>query len=142
MAGESEGHRQLKRGAFLWAQAHGYSACAEEVRLPNSGYRADIVGCKPGKGDKLGPTAIFECKWSRAQTMKKASCAKKQHRMKQHPKMRETRKKCTGVECNCRVSRLSHTSNHTKESTPQWKWNMTETMVQRLMEHNQKKNVN
>ena len=66
MAGESEGHRQLKRGAFLWAQAHGYTACAEEVRLPNSGYRADVVACKPGKGDQPGPTAIFECKWARS----------------------------------------------------------------------------
>ena len=64
--GESEGHRQLKRGAFLWAQARGYSVCAEEVRLPNSGYRADVVACMPGKAEHPGPTAVFECKWARS----------------------------------------------------------------------------
>jgi hypothetical protein len=33
----------LKRLALLWAQAHGYSACAFEVSLPKSGYRADLA---------------------------------------------------------------------------------------------------
>ena len=64
--GESKGHRQLKRGTFLWAQSHGYTACAEEVRLPNSGYRADVVGYKPGVRGELGTTVVFECKWARS----------------------------------------------------------------------------
>ncbi len=32
--GETAKHTQLKRLAFLWAQARGYSACALEVSLP------------------------------------------------------------------------------------------------------------
>jgi len=54
-------HARLKRAAFLWAQAHGYSACATEVSLPRCRYRADIAACRP-EPDKIGSTAIFECK--------------------------------------------------------------------------------
>ena len=32
--GETATHARLKRLALLWAQAHGYSACAVEVTLP------------------------------------------------------------------------------------------------------------
>ena len=34
---------ELKRLAFLWAQAKGYSACAMEVSLPQCRYRADVA---------------------------------------------------------------------------------------------------
>ena len=37
--GETTRHARLKRLAFLWAQAHGYSACAMEVSLPRCRYR-------------------------------------------------------------------------------------------------------
>jgi hypothetical protein len=33
--GESAKHRELKRLALIWAQAHGHRAAAAEVSLPN-----------------------------------------------------------------------------------------------------------
>jgi hypothetical protein len=59
--GETKRHSRLKRLAFLWAQAHGYSACAMEVALPQSRYRADVAAYRP-KPKRIGSTAIFECK--------------------------------------------------------------------------------
>ncbi len=59
--GETARHSRLKRLAFLWAQAHGYSACAMEVTLPQCRYRADVAAYRP-QPTKIGPTAIFECK--------------------------------------------------------------------------------
>jgi hypothetical protein len=59
--GETARHSRLKRLAFLWAQAHGYSACAMEVTLPQSRYRADVAAYRP-QPKKIGSTAIFECK--------------------------------------------------------------------------------
>jgi hypothetical protein len=59
--GETARHSRLKRLAFLWAQAHGYSACAMEVALPQSRYRADVAAYRP-QPKKIGSTAIFECK--------------------------------------------------------------------------------
>ncbi len=63
--GETETHRRLKRLAVLWAQAHGYSACAVEVNLPNCGYRADVAAYR-ARGAEPGTTAIFECKQVRS----------------------------------------------------------------------------
>lgn len=61
---ETAAHVRLKRLALLWAQAHGYSAAAFEVRLPRCRYRADVAAYRPdGKG--IGSTAIFECKQAR-----------------------------------------------------------------------------
>ena len=57
--GETEAHIHLKRLAFVWAQANGYSACAMEVSLPRCRYRADVAGYRPGTRPV---TAIFECK--------------------------------------------------------------------------------
>jgi hypothetical protein len=57
--GETETHRRLKRLAILWAQAHGYAACAAEVSLPRCRYRADVAAYRARDG---GVTAIFECK--------------------------------------------------------------------------------
>ena len=59
--GETTRHVRLKRLAFLWAQAHGYSACAMEVRLPRCRFRADVAAYQP-LPKKSGSTAIFECK--------------------------------------------------------------------------------
>ncbi len=59
--GETAKHTQLKRLAFLWAQARGYSACALEVSLPRCRYRADVAAYRP-EPKKVGSTAIFECK--------------------------------------------------------------------------------
>ena len=63
--GETETHRRLKRLAVLWAQAHGFSACAVEVNLPNCGYRADVAAYR-ARGTEPGTTAIFECKQVRS----------------------------------------------------------------------------
>jgi hypothetical protein len=62
--GETDRHSRLKRLAFRWAQAHGYSACAMEVNLPRSRYRADVASYRP-EPKKVGSTAIFECKQAR-----------------------------------------------------------------------------
>jgi hypothetical protein len=59
--GETEAHRRLKRLAVIWAQAHGYSACAVEVSLPKCRYRADVAAYR-ARGSDAGATAIFECK--------------------------------------------------------------------------------
>jgi hypothetical protein len=59
--GETERHARLKRLAFLWAQAQGYSACAIEVSLPKCRYRADVAAYRPAP-KQIGSTAIFECK--------------------------------------------------------------------------------
>jgi hypothetical protein len=59
--GETERHARLKRLAFLWAQAQGYSACAMEVSLPKCRYRADVAAYRLAS-KRTGSTAIFECK--------------------------------------------------------------------------------
>ncbi len=58
---ETARHARLKRLAFLWAQARGYSACALEVSLPGCRYRADVAAYRPDR-NQAGTTAIFECK--------------------------------------------------------------------------------
>jgi hypothetical protein len=63
--GETAAHARLKRLACIWAQAHGYSACAAEVSLPSCRFRADVAGYRPVRRE-IGETAIFECKQSRA----------------------------------------------------------------------------
>jgi hypothetical protein len=59
--GETERHARLKRLAFLWAQAQGYSACAMEVSLPKCSYRADVAAFRSAP-KRIASTAIFECK--------------------------------------------------------------------------------
>jgi hypothetical protein len=59
--GETAQHAQLKQLAFVWAQAHGFSACAMEVSLPKCQYRADVAGYRPHP-KQIGLTALFECK--------------------------------------------------------------------------------
>src|SRR5881392_2620252 len=59
--GETEAHTRLKRLAFRWAQAQGFSACAMEVSLPKCRYRADVAAHRRQR-KQIGSTAIFECK--------------------------------------------------------------------------------
>jgi hypothetical protein len=59
--GETAQHARLKQLAFVWAQAHGFLACAMEVHLPSCRYRADVVGYRPHPR-QIGSTAVFECK--------------------------------------------------------------------------------
>jgi hypothetical protein len=58
---ETEVHLRLKRLALLWAQAHGYTACAAEVTLPQCRYRADVAAYRSRLREET-VTAIFECK--------------------------------------------------------------------------------
>jgi hypothetical protein len=69
---ETVAHLMLKQMAAKWARSHGYRACATEVRVPSSPYRADLAGYKPGRG-MPGVTVIFECKQSRADFLRDAA---------------------------------------------------------------------
>ena len=69
MAGETARHAELKRLALAWAQANGFALCATEVRIPRSGFRADVAGCSRGPEHR---TAVFECKQARADLLKDA----------------------------------------------------------------------
>lgn len=66
---ETENHWRLKTLALAWAQANGFAICALEVRVPRSGFRADVVACGRGADAR---TAVFECKQSRADLLKDA----------------------------------------------------------------------
>jgi hypothetical protein len=66
---ETEAHVRLKRLALLWAQTNGFAICASEVRVPKSGYRADVAACSRGRDRR---TAVFECKQARADLLKDA----------------------------------------------------------------------
>src|SRR5438093_7154617 len=59
--GETAQHARLKQLAFIWAQMHGFSACAMEVTLPRCRYRADVAGYRSAP-KQIGSTAVFECK--------------------------------------------------------------------------------
>ena len=59
--GETAQHVRLKQLAFIWAQTHGFSACAMEVTLPRCRYRADVAGYR-AISKQIGSTAVFECK--------------------------------------------------------------------------------
>ncbi len=79
---ESDAHKELKRLALAWAQAHGYRVAAAEVSLPNYRFRLDAAAYRPERvriarlDDRLktqrliweptvGVTAAFECKASK-----------------------------------------------------------------------------
>jgi hypothetical protein len=66
---ETQQHAALKRWALAWAQANGFALAAMEVRVPKSGYRADVAACSRGEERR---TAVFECKQSRADLLKDA----------------------------------------------------------------------
>ena len=67
--GETENHSRLKTLALAWAQANGFPICGVEVRVPQSGFRADVAAVGRGAG---GRTAVFECKQARADLLKDA----------------------------------------------------------------------
>lgn len=66
---ESVQHAALKRLALRWAQENGFPICAPEVRVPRSGFRADVAGSSRGPTWR---TAVFECKQARADLLKDA----------------------------------------------------------------------
>ena len=68
-SGETENHRRLKALALAWARANGFAIATAEVRVPKSGYRADVAACSRGAGRR---TAVFECKQARADLLKDA----------------------------------------------------------------------
>jgi hypothetical protein len=70
---ESEAHRTLKRLAAEWAAARRLMLFAEEVRLPRSGYRADLAACTPRIASAHAFTAVFECKASRGDFLRDAA---------------------------------------------------------------------
>ena len=72
--GETAAHQRLKRLALLWAQANGYSACAMEVTLPQSRFRADVAAFRPA-ANAIGCTAIFECKQARPDLRRDNCCS-------------------------------------------------------------------
>lgn len=65
--GETQAHVQLKRLALAWAADNGLVIGASEVRVPKSGYRADVAACSRGEQRR---TAVFECKQARADMLK------------------------------------------------------------------------
>jgi hypothetical protein len=69
---ETENHVRLKALALAWAQANGFAMAAPEVRVPKSGYRADVSAYAPLRKERGARTAIFECKQSRADLLKDA----------------------------------------------------------------------
>lgn len=67
--GETPQHARLKSLALVWARANGLAWAAREVRVPRSGFRADVAACASEPG---GATALFECKQARADLLKDA----------------------------------------------------------------------
>ena len=66
---ETQNHSRLKTLALAWAQANGFALAGVEVRVPKSGYRADVAAIGRGNGARC---AVFECKQSRADLLKDA----------------------------------------------------------------------
>lgn len=56
-----------------WALAHRLVLCGTEVRLPRSGYRADVVAATPRVSSAHACTAVFECKVSRTDFLRDAA---------------------------------------------------------------------
>lgn len=72
-ASDEPPHRRLARLTLGWAAAHRLTHCALEVRLPQSGYRADVAATTPRVMSPHAMTAVFECKVSRADFLKDAA---------------------------------------------------------------------
>lgn len=66
---ETDQHVRLKNLALAWARANGFFVGACEVRVPKSGYRADVAACGRGVARR---TAVFECKQARPDLLKDA----------------------------------------------------------------------
>jgi hypothetical protein len=69
---ETAAHHRLKRHTLVWAQAHGFTACAVEVSLPRCRYRADVVCFRAAANG--GVTAVFECKQTRCDLRRDNCC--------------------------------------------------------------------
>lgn len=67
--GETEAHQNLKQLAADWARGQGWVIAAAEVRVPKSGYRADVAAIGRGTSARC---AVFECKQARADLLKDA----------------------------------------------------------------------
>lgn len=67
--GETEQHARLKTLALAWARGRGWTFAAAEVRVPRSGFRADVAAAHE---DEQGAVVVFECKQSRADLLKDA----------------------------------------------------------------------
>lgn len=67
--GETESHARLKALALAWAEVNGFTQAAREVRVPRSGFRADVVALDAAG---TGTVAVFECKQARADLLKDA----------------------------------------------------------------------
>src|SRR4026209_678337 len=72
--GETTQHARLQQLAFIWAQTHGFSACAMEVTLPRCRYRADVAGYR-SIPKQIGSTAVFECKQALCDLRKDNCCS-------------------------------------------------------------------
>lgn len=71
--GEGEQHRRLKTLALTWVQASGFEIAAAEVRVPKSGYRADVAAYSLATSERAqARTAVLECKQARADLLKDA----------------------------------------------------------------------
>jgi hypothetical protein len=70
--GETAAHATLKRLAVAWAQANGFPICGLEVRVPKSGYRADVAAYRRAGSGGDACAAVFECKQARADLLKDA----------------------------------------------------------------------
>jgi len=68
-AAETARHARLKRLALAWARGNGFEPATPEVRVPRSGFRADVAAAAHGDPPQ---TAVFECKQSRADLLKDA----------------------------------------------------------------------
>jgi hypothetical protein len=66
MKGETKAHAALKRLAFTWARTNGFPIAAFEVRVPASGYRADVAAASRHPSAATGAIALFECKQCRS----------------------------------------------------------------------------
>jgi hypothetical protein len=66
---ESDAHLRLKQLALDWARAAGFTRVAPEVRVPRSGYRADVAAARDG-APADAEVALFECKQARADLRK------------------------------------------------------------------------
>lgn len=69
-SGETQAHRTLKRLALAWARTAGLVIAGVEVRIPHSGYRADVAAASRHPTGPEGRIALFECKQCRADLLR------------------------------------------------------------------------
>ncbi|MFN2542920.1 MAG: hypothetical protein ABR514_12265 [Chthoniobacterales bacterium] len=78
---------------MLWAQAHGYSACALELRLPKCRYRVDLAAYRPDQNG-VRSTAVFECKQALVDLRRDNGCTEAiRHRLEEVHQRRDVLEK-------------------------------------------------